>query len=286
VFGFTSEYNKTRSQQEYEQYHNWRVGKRNLTDVLATSESFSLLEFFSNKMTTSEFNSMARRVLDYRFQWNDGYATGGTPLNEALVYCYNNLGSYIKNNGIEKMTFITLTDGEGGALSTYAHGRLDDSRTEIINNQYKRIKIKNLIKDDVTQKTYELNRTSSEQTETILRMIKDRHDVSLVGFHICANRGRDLRNVLHANLPNYRGDANTLIEAWKKDFRNAGFASVKNTGRDELFLIPQSSTKIEEGELDVKADANAKAIARNFGKFLNVKKTSRVLLNRFVGLVA
>jgi Mg-chelatase subunit ChlD len=286
VFGFTSEYNKTRSHQEYEQYHSWRVGKRNLTNVLATSESFSLLEFFSNKMTTSEFNSMARRVLDYRFQWNDGYATGGTPLNEALVYCYNNLGSYIKNNGIEKMTFITLTDGEGGALSTYAHGRLDDSRTEIINNQYKRIKIKNLIKDDVTQKTYELNRTSSEQTETILRMIKDRHDVSLVGFHICANRGRDLRNVLHANLPNYRGDANTLIEAWKKDFRNAGFASVKNTGRDELFLIPQSSTKIEEGELDVKADANAKAIARNFGKFLNVKKTSRVLLNRFVGLVA
>jgi hypothetical protein len=38
--------------------------------------------------------------------------------------------------------------------------------------------------------------------------------------------------------------------------------------------------------MDVKADANAKAIAKNFGKFLNVKKTSRVLLNRFVGLVA
>jgi hypothetical protein len=36
----------------------------------------------------------------------------------------------------------------------------------------------------------------------------------------------------------------------------------------------------------VKADANAKAIARNFGKYLNVKKTSRVLLNRFVGLIA
>jgi hypothetical protein len=79
---------------------------------------------------------------------------------------------------------------------------------------------------------------------------------------------------------------NSLIETWKKDFRQNGFASVKNTGRDELFLIPQASTKIQEGEMDVKADANAKAIARNFGKFLNVKKTSRVLLNRFVGLVA
>jgi hypothetical protein len=286
VLAFTTDYNDSR-QERHAEYSAWRSLKRETAnDLLATSDGFNLLELFSNKMTTSEFNSMARRILDYRFQWNPGYNTGGTPLNEALVYCYNTLGTYIKNNGIEKMTFITLTDGEGGTLSTYSHGRLDDSRTEIINNQYKRIKVKNLIKDEVTQKTYELQRTSSEQTETILRMIKDRYNVALVGFHICQNRGRDLRCVLNCNLPNYQGDQNSLIESWKKDFRNAGFVSVKNTGRDELFLIPQSSTKIEEGELDVKADANAKAIARNFGKFLNVKKTSRVLLNRFVGLVA
>jgi hypothetical protein len=286
VLAFTTDYKDNR-QERYTEYSAWRSLKRETSnDLLATSEGFSLLELFSNKMTTSEFNSMARRVLDYRFQWNQGYNTGGTPLNEALVYCYNTLGTYIKNNSIEKMTFITLTDGEGGALATYSSGRLDDTRTEIVNNQYKRIKIKNLIRDEVTQKTYELNRMASEQTETILRMIKDRYNVALVGFHICQNRGRDLRCVLNSNLPNYQGDQATLIEAWKKDFRNNGFASVKNTGRDDLFLIPQSSTKIEEGSLDVKADANAKAIARNFGKFLNVKKTSRVLLNRFVGLVA
>lgn len=286
VFAFTTDYRNEVRQELYTEYSAWKSGKRDSDNLLATADGFSLLELFSNKMTTSEFNSMAWRVLEYRFQWNDGYATGGTPLNEALVYCYNALGAYIKNNNIEKMTFITLTDGEGGSLNTYYHGRLDDTRTEIVNNQYKRIKIKNLIRDEVTQKTYELNRMASEQTETILRMIKDRYNVALVGFHICANRGRDLRGVLHCNLPNYKGDVNSLIETWKKDFRANGFASVKNTGRDDLFLIPQSSTKIEEGELDVKADANAKAIARNFGKFLNVKKTSRVLLNRFVGLVA
>jgi len=43
---------------------------------------------FSNKMTTSEFNSMAKRVLDHRFLWNDGYTTGGTPLNEGLVWIF------------------------------------------------------------------------------------------------------------------------------------------------------------------------------------------------------
>jgi hypothetical protein len=288
VFAFTTDYKKsTNTKEEYEKYSKWRTDRRESSEnLIASAEGFHLLEFFSNKMSTSEFNSMARRILDYRFQWNDGYSTGGTPLNEGLIYCYDMLGDYIKNNNIEKMTFITLTDGEGGTLNTYKQGRLEDSRTEIVAGEYKRIKIKNLIRDEVTQKTYQLERKAGEQTETLLRMIKDRYNVSLVGFHICQNRGRDLRYVLQSNLPNFQGDTFPVIEAWKKEFRTNGFASIKNTGRDELFLIPQSSTKIEEGELDVKADANAKAIAKNFGKFLNVKKTSRVLLNRFVGLVA
>ena len=58
------------------------------------------------------------------------------------------------------------------------------------------------------------------------------------------------------------------------------------TGRDDLFIVPMSSTKIQEGELKVDGDMKAAALARNFTKFLNVKKTSRVLLNAFVGYVA
>jgi hypothetical protein len=288
VFAFTTDYNDrvTQTQAEREAYHAWRTTRREENNLIDCADRFHLLEFFSSKMTTTEFNSMSRRILDYRFMWNEGYNTGGTPLNEALVYCYDTLGKFIKNNNIEKTTFITLTDGEGGALNTYSSGRFDDSRTEIVDGLYKRIKIKNFIKDEVTQKTYEIGRLSGNQTEMILRMMKDRYNIAMVGFHICQNRGRDLRSVAQSNLPNYNGDIYALVETWKKDFRTNGFASVKNTGRDELFLIPQSSTKIQEGELDVKTNANAKAIARNFGKFLNVKKTSRVLLNRFVGLVA
>ena len=289
VFAFTTDYNDKKAtppQAEHEAYRAWRTARREPNNLIDCADRFHLLEFFNNKMTTTEFNAMSRRILDYRFMWNDGYNTGGTPLNEALVYCYETLGKFIKNNNIEKTTFITLTDGEGGSLNTYSSGRFDDTRTEVVNGVYKRFKIKNFIKDEVTQKTYEIGRLSGNQTEMILRMIKDRYNIATVGFHICQNRGRDLRSVAHSNLPDFNGDVYSLIETWKKEFRNNGFASVKNTGRDELFLIPQSSTKIQEGELDVKTNANAKAIARNFGKFLNVKKTSRVLLNRFVGLVA
>ena len=268
-----SAHNKMR----YEKEGNW----------LDAANNFHLLELFSNKMSTSEFNSMARRVTDYRFTWNRGYSTGGTPLNEAMVYVYKHLGDFIKAHNIEKTTFITLTDGEGGTFNTNRGSRgLDDSRTEVVDNQYKRVKQKHFIKDEVTQKTYELRRDSTVQSDVVLRMIKDRYNVSVVGFHICRNHKSELRNVIHANIPNYQGDAYALIEQWRRDFRNQNFASVKNTGRDELFVIPQTATKIVEGELEVKADAKAASIAKNFGKFLNTKKTSRILLNRFVALVA
>jgi hypothetical protein len=301
VYAFTTEYagafteNASKDEQSsiarriYEREFSSKKMEKFANDRVLSNAShpFNLLELFSNKMSTSEFNSMSRRLLDYRFQWNRGYATSGTPLNEALVWCYNNIGTFVKNNNIEKMTFITLTDGEGHALSSVGHHRgLDDTRTEIIGSEYKRIKQKHFIRDNVTQKTYEINRYGPCQTETILRMIKDRYDISVLGFHICQNHRRDLNSVIHANLPSFNGSTYNLIEEWRKNFRANGFASIKNTGRDDLFLIPQASTKIQEGELDVKADANAKSIARNFGKYLNTKKTSRVLLNNFIGYVA
>jgi hypothetical protein len=295
VFAFTSSYHDNiRENMTHDQFQDYHAARRDFAakkfstdkNMIDNTEGFNLLELFSSKMTTSEFNSMSKRVLDHRFQWNTGYATGGTPLNEALVWCYHNIGPYIKNSGIEKMTFITLTDGEGGSLRNYGGRYLEESRNVIVDGVYKRIKVKHLIRDDVTQKTYELERHSAMQTETILRMIKDRYDISVVGFHICENRRGNLTGVLHCNLPKFKGDAYSVIESWRKEFKQQGFASLKNTGRDELFLIPQDSTKIQEGEMDVKADANAKVIAKNFSKYLNVKKTSRILLNRFIALVA
>jgi hypothetical protein len=292
VLAFTSQYNdrKYPTEAEYTRQREFITNKRIRNEgkniLTNANNNFHLLELFSSKMTTSEFHSMGKRVINRRFQWNEGYSTGGTPLNEALVWMYLNIDKYIKLNSIEKLTLITLTDGEGGPLYS-SNGDLSDQRYGYdANGMTKKIKQKHFIRDEVTQKTYQLTRFANPQTETYLRMIKDRHNIMVVGFYICRNARRDLHSALNSNLPSFSGDVYSQIESWRKDFRHQGFASIKNTGRDDLFLIPQTATKIVESDLDVKADANAKVIAKEFGKFLNVKKTSRVLLNRFVGYVA
>jgi hypothetical protein len=117
-------------------------------------------------------------------------------------------------------------------------------------------------------------------------MIKDRFNINTVGFHIAENHKRMLMYAAQSNLPDYEGNFNYLIEDWRKQFRNNGFSLVKNVGRDELYIIPCSSTKVIDTELQIDSDSSAKSIAKSFTSFLSVKRTSRILLNRFINVVA
>lgn len=293
VFAFTSHYIKE-SESSHEDRSN-KARRRKLqieslpqdVNFLDSADGFNMLELFSSKMSTTEFNSMIRRVVDPRFYNNTGYGLGGTPLNESLVWCYDYIGKFIKEHQVEKMSMITLSDGEGNSLHTLnGFCALDSYRTGFQNKTWKRIATKHFIRDEYTQKTYELTRDSGQQQSTILRMIKDRYDISMVGFFIVPNRRGDLTSYLRATFPGYNADASVLVNSWRESFRKNGFASVKNTGRDDMFLVPHSSTKIEEGSLNVSSGSTSSTIAKSFGKYLNVKKTSRVLLSRFVALVA
>jgi hypothetical protein len=282
VFAFTSQY----SDRNYEEMREARNAHAkslrdrwvaNQNDSVLDGGNFNLLELFSNKMTTTEFNSMIKKLLDPRIFWHKGYDLGGTPLNEALLWVYNNIGEYMKNNRIEKMNFITLSDGAGGTLQ--ATGGIQ-------RYAYHKLKVKHLVRDPITKKTYPFGYEPNLQTETLLKMIKDRYNIRTIGFYICANRRRTLECAINDNIFDYQGNKDLIIEEMRKDFRNNGFYSMRGTGRDDLFIVPAESTKIDESELKADSDMTARRLATSLSKYLNTKKTSRVLLSRFIGYVA
>ena len=281
VFAFTSQYTDRNWDEVREIRSRYARQLRdryiaNTSDSVLDGGNFNLLELFSNKMSTSEFNGMVKKLLDPRVFWHKGYDLGGTPLNESLMWVYNNIGEYMTNNRIEKMNLITLSDGAGGSIQA----------TGGINRWATLKKVHNMVRDPVTKKTYPFNYDSAQQTETLLKMIKDRHNVRIVGFYICANRRRSLECALNDNLFDYKGNANLAIDEMRQAFREQGFYSLRGTGRDDLFIVPAESTKIDEGELVVNGDMTARKLASSLGKFLNTKKTSRVLLSRFINYVA
>ena len=286
VYAFTSSYGRLDyGTPEYEERSSKNIDKRNelyaIDDyaLFATPGSYSLLELFSNKMSASAFNSMARRLLAPGFFQQRGYGMGGTPLNEALVYMMDYIPKFNKKNLIQKTTFITLTDGEGCNLAS-PNGK--DVSSESYNIPTGKIsKVKNFIQDAKTGKQYEL--TQYNETKALLQMIKDRTGAMIVGFFICENK---IKCIESAYRSHYSNKVVTSVESIRAEFKEKGFASMRNTGRDELFLIPESSTRIIEGTFDVDSDMTASSISKKFGKMFNTKKHSRVLLDRFIAMVA
>ena len=279
VLAFTTQYRVSES--EYHKLSHQYRELRNLPEsYLSNVNHFKLLELFSNRMSMTEFNTMVRRVLDPRFTWIQNYDMGGTPLNEALAWVYLTLGDYIKENRIEKMNFITLSDGAGSSLQSTKGLQ---SRT-VSNGKY--ITIKNLIRDEVTKKAYSIDTDDAQQSETLIRMIRDRWGVNVVGFYICANRRGSLTAALRDNVPGFKGHIDSMIESIRKSFRADGFYSLQGTGRNDLFIVPFESTKIDDSEMQADASMTSRALARKLGDYLNTKKTSRVLLSRFIDYVA
>lgn len=240
--------------------------------------TMALLEFFSHKQTSSEFNSA---ITWLKTIGQEVLPLNGTPLNSALNYMTDYVGQFKKQNNIEKLTFITLTDGQGETLGPVGGG---PSRRDYDSG----IGIREFLLDEVTGKSYNVNRYDSElYTRAFLQMIKERYDATTLGFYVTGTSYHALSSALMAH---YNRDELTNIsltmDRMKKEMKSRGYASLKGTGRDELFIVPAQS-KIDNGSLDgVTAGSTASAIARQFSKTLNKRKTSRVLLSKFIDYVA
>ncbi len=276
VFAFTNGWSDAK-------YRN-ADGTRMITAGESEVDTFGLtmMELFSSKMTQSEFNKMITITLSRLFYNLRNFKTSGTPLNSALAWLYNYIPEFKSKNGAEKMTLITLTDGEGEYLRT----GFDQIRMKRNYNGKDYVTVKPFLSDTVTRKNYPMSE-NAEQTKSLLQMIKDRHAITTVGFYITRPTFRYLHNALVAHYGHGSHISAMSIEDMKSELRKKGFASMKDTGRDELFIVAESKAKIEDDkELTIGKKESASKIARELTKMLSNKKTSRILLNQFIGLVA
>ena len=284
VYAFTGQYYAealTREQIEMGNMFNHALRRTEDKKILFSDGCFSLLNIFSSKMSNLEFQTLARRFTSYYINAARGYSMGDTPLNESLVEMLKFIPEYKRRNNIEKLTLITLSDGAGGQLRSNSYLSRWDWNGE---DRSSKVKVKNFISDKVTGKNYEIVDQAYSTTEALLRMIKDRYDITLLGFYICQNR----RRVLDGVYRDHFGQLGTSyqIEEMRKGFREQGFYSISGTGRDDLFIVPDTSTKIVDEELEVDGNLSASQIARKFAKNMGNKKHSRILLDKFISYVA
>lgn len=251
---------------------------------------FKLIEYFSSKMNTRQFNKMIDLLLNNP-QFTNTYRLNGTPLNHALLYMIDYIGKFIKDNQVEKMALITLTDGESSSLMRGDYSKKDlyirNGRCNIYENLKARvITAKSVIHDDVTHKEYSISTDAVKQTATFMNIIRDRYLVHNIGFYIVSPALHEMRRFIRNNFGKSKDEYSKAIDFQTQLRRDKCVVSKQVPGRDELYLI-SSTVKIEESDMDdVTADMTASQISKKLRKMFTTQQGSRVVLNSFIKMVA
>ena len=289
VFAFTSCYN--RNAYSSSSYLDVNYGE------MPISNDMRLLNFFSSKMSAAEEEKMMHylwmigkrygrvryenwAVTGYPTNPPSNYALGGTPLNDAIVVLMDFLPKYKKASGVQKINTIFLTDGAGqnlpGVKDTNNHGDF-----------YQGFSRDNLLIDPITNKRYEFDGYDFGITDTLLKALKGRvPGMNVVGFFL-AGSGRNgvvKRNTWWYILRDGKVTPDQAMAMMRKD----KVVMLDSKGYDQYFILPGGEALAVEndGLADDLAGATKAKLKTAFAKSNKGRIQSRVLLNKFVALVA
>jgi len=261
---------------------------------ITISDDLSLLNFFSSRMSAADEEKMmhylwmiAKRYNRTYEDWSDigypstppsRYGMGGTPLNDAIVALMDFLPKYKKTTGVQKINTIFLTDGASNGLPG-VKDNLND------NDFYSRFMRENLLIDPVTNKRYEFSQ--HEVTNTLLKALKGRvSGMNVVGFFLA---GSGQKGTINRRRWYYiLRDTNFAVDRAMKEMRKNKVVMLESKGYDQYYILPGGgSLAVEnEGLADDLAGASKAKLKTAFAKSNKGRIQSRVLLNKFVGMVA
>ena len=220
------------------------------------------------------------------------YHLTSTPLNEALIMCNKIIPLFQSKYKVEKLSFITLTDGE--ANSEMAEYNFDASRP--YNKQLRGYRAQTIIKDGNKRYTTafsELDRISGSRaslTSSLLKMIKDKYNATTIGFYLSKRVNKNsFEHFVAASIyknGQYQG-VNPNFEKLRKQFLKDKVIEVSRPGYDSYYVVNAKDMNVENYTLDnIAVDESTSNIKKMFSKSMKNRIYSRVLLNKFIEKIA
>jgi hypothetical protein len=245
---------------------------------------FRLLNLLSSRMNASELTKSCASLISYistRSHYRPPFLEmGGTPLNEAIITAMEIVPEFKKQNRLQIVNTVFLTDGEGSPLREVL--RKDGEGYQKSERLYGNHDL--VIVDPVTKNEALIKKLDSpdSHTEAYLKLFKQRTGSNVVGFYIIA--GRDFGKSLNRWFPDM--DAN-MREDVKIAFRKNKYKVITNAGYDEYYVLRSEAMDTEEEtELEVKENATTRGLVSAFNKYAGGRVSSRVVLNKFIGMIA
>ena len=253
---------------------------------LVFDDQFSLLNFLSSKVSKQNLEkqmiNLWRTVWYFKREWSADYSIhpkynlSGTPLNEALISLHKIIPQFKKENNIQKVQCIILTDGEASHLPVWKKFEDDWNPLGKVLRARKMIAGRTYLRSRKTGHTYAVPSHYWEFTEVLLTDLKKIYsDVNFIGIRICSSR--DFRSFIKQY--EYISD-----QEWVRIKKEKSYI-IQNSGYHSYFAIISSSLYNDE-EFEVAEDATKAQIKKAFAKSLKTKKLNKKVLGEFISLVA
>ena len=292
VYAFTNEWRRTEYDYETGQYvaADRTPHYEKKESLLVVDETFSMMNILTSKVSGKELEHQLLNIwrLAYCFgrsyhspyTYSNRMCLSGTPLNEALVSLHQILPKFQKENNLQKVQCIVLTDGEANQLVYHKEVHRSYSKDPVLGTGYV-YPYNTLLRDRKLGTTYKVDHGYHAFTDTLLRNLKDNFSyMNFIGIRVLESRNAQRFIQLYHSI-NDGKQYDKIQSDWKK----LKSFTITNSGYDAYFGM--SSTALsQDSEFEVAEDATKSQIKSAFAKSLKTKKLNKKVLGEFISLVA
>jgi hypothetical protein len=270
--------------------------------LIHVDEEVSLMNLFTsktnNRVLEEQMINIFRLAKEFRYSYNDApeythpsrLTLSGTPLNEALVALHQILPQFQRENKLQKVQCVILTDGEAAPLKFHREFKNRfNYETEEVYIGLNSVGSNTILRDRKIGCTYKLEGEFIAFTDILLRHLRDKFtDVNFIGIRVL--EGRDAGNFIrrYYETADYstgyyqqNKEYDRIMDDWRK---NKSFA-IKKSGYHVYFGLSGSALSTD-AEFEVSDDASKSQIKSAFAKSLKSKKMNKKVLGEFIELIA
>ena len=257
--------------------------------VLHVGEWFSLMNLLTSKVNGKTLEEQMKNVFRIAHSFGRyssfvypiplGMSLSGTPLNETMIALHQILPKFQKENKVQKVQCVILTDGEGHMLKYHREVKRNWEEDSFIGTA--NINPGNaFLRDRKTGNTYSCDCDWYEFTDVLLRNLRDNFaDVNFIGIRILESGNAN--NFIRRYYGWYGEEFTKIQSIWKKQ---KSF-SIKKSGYHTYFGLAASALS-SDTDFEVAEDATKSQIRSAFAKSLKSKKMNKKVLGEFIELIA
>ena len=286
VYAFTNEWKKGDREDRHERGEYAYTPKEN---HLVVGGDFSLMNLLNDKVNGKQLEHQMLNIWRVAKAYSNFYGSpysvpcrlglSGTPLNETFVCLHKIIPQFQKQNKVQKVQCIVLTDGEAAHLSRHVEVQRHWETEPYMGCRQLSGGV-SFLRDRKTGNTYQVPYGWHGFTDMMLRNLRDNFpSVNFVGIRVLESR--DANHFMSL----YHDRGSNVFNKMQSEWKKTRSVVIKESGYHAYFAMSATSLA-QDSDFEVDEGATKAKIKSAFIKSLKTKKLNKKVLGEFISLVA